>query len=115
MISAADMKVATTIFVGNISDKATDTLVRQILLVSSLKSCFDVILYMHVWFSVVYYVYSVNRPFLCNSCSDVAELKAGREFRMLLGSCKVWLSFYLGHTILGPRDRAVLVFSSMCN
>lgn len=33
-LSAADMKVATTVFVGNISDKASDTLVRQILLVS---------------------------------------------------------------------------------
>ena len=34
VVSAADMKVATTVFVGNISDKASDTLVRQILLVS---------------------------------------------------------------------------------
>ena len=29
-----DMKVATTVFVGNISEKAMDTLVRQMLLVS---------------------------------------------------------------------------------
>lgn len=28
------MKVATTVFVGNISEKASDTLIRQILLVS---------------------------------------------------------------------------------
>lgn len=33
-LSLADTKVATTVFVGNISEKATDTLVRQILLVS---------------------------------------------------------------------------------
>lgn len=32
-LSLADTKVATTVFVGNISEKATDTLVRQILLV----------------------------------------------------------------------------------
>ncbi|XP_065920862.1 RNA-binding protein 25-like isoform X2 [Dysidea avara] len=31
-ISASEIKVATTVFVGNISDKATDTLIRQILL-----------------------------------------------------------------------------------
>lgn len=31
-LSTANMKVATTVFVGNISDKATDTLVRQMLL-----------------------------------------------------------------------------------
>ena len=91
VISAADMKVATTIFVGNISDKATDTLVRQILLVSSLEvvsmsycTCMCGSLYVQC-----------NRPFFCNSCSDVAELKAGREFKMLPGSCKVWLFFTL--------------------
>ena len=33
-VSASEIKVATTVFVGNISDKATDTLIRQILLVS---------------------------------------------------------------------------------
>ena len=32
-VSASDIKVATTVFVGNISEKATDTLIRQILLV----------------------------------------------------------------------------------
>lgn len=31
------MKVATTVFVGNISEKASDTLIRQILLV--IKCC----------------------------------------------------------------------------
>jgi len=31
--SASAMKVATTVFVGNISEKASDTLIRQILLV----------------------------------------------------------------------------------
>lgn len=31
--STANMKVATTVFVGNISEKASDTLIRQILLV----------------------------------------------------------------------------------
>lgn len=99
MISAADMKVATTIFVGNISDKATDTLVRQILLVSSMKGLFDVILY--TWFSIVLYIVSVKSTFLCNSCSDAAELKAGNESRMPLGSFKVWLFIFV--TILGPR------------
>lgn len=34
-VSMASMKVATTVFVGNISDKASDTLVRQMLLVRS--------------------------------------------------------------------------------
>lgn len=38
-VSASDIKVATTVFVGNISEKATDTLIRQILLVSSFGSC----------------------------------------------------------------------------
>ena len=33
--STANMKVATTVFVGNISEKASDTLIRQILLVSN--------------------------------------------------------------------------------
>lgn len=33
-LSTASMKVATTVFVGNISDKATDTLIRQMLLVN---------------------------------------------------------------------------------
>ena len=36
-VSVADMKVATTVFVGNITEKATDSLVRQILLVSSIS------------------------------------------------------------------------------
>jgi hypothetical protein len=31
--SVGEMKVATTVFVGNITEKATDSLVRQILLV----------------------------------------------------------------------------------
>lgn len=34
VMSTATMKVQTTVFVGNISEKASDTLVRQILLVS---------------------------------------------------------------------------------
>ena len=34
VLSAATMKVQTTVFVGNISEKASDTLIRQILLVS---------------------------------------------------------------------------------
>ena len=34
VMSTASMKVQTTVFVGNISEKASDTLVRQILLVS---------------------------------------------------------------------------------
>ena len=34
VMSMATMKVQTTVFVGNISEKASDTLVRQILLVS---------------------------------------------------------------------------------
>lgn len=33
-MAASEIKVATTVFVGNISEKATDTLIRQILLVS---------------------------------------------------------------------------------
>ncbi len=35
--SMANMKVATTVFVGNISEKASDTLIRQILLVSKVS------------------------------------------------------------------------------
>ena len=34
VLSTTIMKVQTTVFVGNISEKASDTLVRQILLVS---------------------------------------------------------------------------------
>lgn len=34
VVSTTIMKVQTTVFVGNISEKASDTLVRQILLVS---------------------------------------------------------------------------------
>ena len=33
-VSISEMKGATTVFVGNITDKATDTLMKQILLVS---------------------------------------------------------------------------------
>lgn len=35
--STASMKVATTVFVGNISERASDTLIRQILLVSQVN------------------------------------------------------------------------------
>ena len=37
VLSTTIMKVQTTVFVGNISEKASDTLVRQILLVSQSK------------------------------------------------------------------------------
>ena len=37
------MKVATTVFVGNITEKATDSLVRQILLVNSISYCYDLL------------------------------------------------------------------------
>lgn len=68
------MQVATTVFVGNITDKATDTLVRQVLLVG-------IILW--VTQEAVYVVLShVVR-------SDVATLLVGSEFRMLQENCKV--------------------------
>ena len=106
------MKVATTIFVGNISDKATDTLVRQILLVSSMKGLFDVILY--TCDSVLFYIWQSKSTFLCNSCSDAAELKAGNESRMPPGSFKVRLFIFV--TILGPRVWVVwFIADSMAN
>ena len=37
-VSISEMKGATTVFVGNITDKATDTLMKQILLVILLHS-----------------------------------------------------------------------------
>jgi len=63
VISAADMKVATTVFVGNISDKATDTLVRQILLVSSFAN-FDTRI-------CVLTGSSVGTPFNCTMLSQL--------------------------------------------
>jgi len=57
------MKVATTVFVGNISDKATDTLVRQILLVSSFAN-FDTRI-------CVLTGSSVGTPFNCTMLSQL--------------------------------------------
>ena len=44
VMSTSTMKVQTTVFVGNISEKASDTLVRQILLVN-LKETVAMLLY----------------------------------------------------------------------
>lgn len=51
--------------------------------------------------SVLFYIWQCKSTFLCNSCSDAAELKAGNESRMPLGSFKVRLFIFV--TIYGPR------------
>ena len=58
-VSASDIKVATTVFVGNISEKATDTLIRQILLVSRFGS--SMYICMHTVLVCILYLYVHNQ------------------------------------------------------
>ena len=85
------MKVATTVFVGNISDKASDTLVRQILLVGS--TCYIVCICCSLKTSVYVYALHLCGVFVCVYVfvliSGVELLTDGREFKMPLESCKV--------------------------
>ena len=67
-VSISEMKGATTVFVGNITDKATDTLMKQILLV-----CATVLL---------------HTPY-CVLTEMWAHLSTGSVCKMQLASCKV--------------------------
>lgn len=75
----------TTVFVGNISEKASDMLVRQLLAVSDCCIIRTSINYYYL-FVKVYLDYKFG---LCFVCRNVVWSSAGKESRGLLENCRV--------------------------